>query len=57
MIWQVIKMTIYLDVVLLENLIMNSIIVYVTAIITKAKILLDLEKILAVKKQIVLQKN
>ena len=31
-------MTIYLDVVLLENLIMNSIIVYVTAIITKAKI-------------------
>ena len=31
-------MTIYLDVVLLENLIMNSIIVYVTAIITKEKI-------------------
>ena len=33
-----IKMTIYLDVVLLENLIMNGIIVYVTAIITKTKI-------------------
>ena len=31
-------MTIYLDVVLLENLIMNGIIVYVTAIITKTKI-------------------
>lgn len=31
-------MTIYLDVVIIENLIMNSIIIYATAIVTKAKI-------------------
>lgn len=31
-------MTIYLDVVIIENLIMNSIIIYATAIITKSKI-------------------
>lgn len=31
-------MTIYLDVVMIENLIMNSIIIYATAIITKVEI-------------------
>ena len=35
---QVIKMTIYLDVVIIENLIMNSIIMYATAIILKVQI-------------------